>query len=60
MFNSRQYKDVQELKNQIRTVIDCLDKLDDTTYDAVNGFDDSDHGGYVYLLDWLQYLSSLR
>ena len=59
MLNPTQYKQVKTLKNQVESVVDYLEQLDDTTYDMVNDFTDQ-HGRYEDLLDWLQYLSNIR
>ena len=58
MLKTPQYKQVRELEQRIRSVIDCLDTLDDDTYELVN--DTVPPSRYEDLVDWLQYISSVR
>lgn len=51
---------VEELKNLVHQVCDCLDAMDDETYSAVNDFLDPESGRYTDMVEWLQHLYTVR
>lgn len=51
---------VKELQNAVRSVINILDTMDDTTYYAVNDLASSDDGRYRDMIEWLQHIMTVR
>lgn len=59
--NSVDMQAVNDLAIAVRGVINILETMDDTTYDAVDDFIDPNKAGrYTDLLDWLQHIMNVR
>lgn len=53
--------DLDALKLHVRAIINILDRLDDVGYEMVNDYNmDAESGRYSDMIDWLQYLNSVK